>query len=206
MTGAAPSAFPSADARAEGRAAKRDALLMAAVAMFNERGFAATSLDDVAARVGVTKPVIYHYLGNKNDVLFECVRRGLDQLLEVAARVEQEPGTGLERLRCFLVDYARVNMAPFGMCMVRTGDHELSPESLTRFRALKAEVDRAMRRLIAAGVADGSIAPCDVRMAAFALAGALNWPARWYDPEGPMPADAVADALVATLLSGLAPR
>ena len=52
--------------------------------MFNERGFHATSLDEVAASLGVTKPVIYHYLGNKDQVLLECVTIGLTQLLEAA--------------------------------------------------------------------------------------------------------------------------
>ena len=59
------------------RREKRQALLVAAVRMFNERGFHATSLEDVAASLGVTKPVIYHHLGNKEQVLFECVRIGL---------------------------------------------------------------------------------------------------------------------------------
>lgn len=64
----------------------------------------------------------------------------------------------------------------------------------------------AMRGLIEDGIADGSIAPVDVRLAAFGLAGALNWPARWYDPAGPMSAETIADSLVAMFTGGLAPR
>ena len=77
---AVTSPFRSAQSRSEERAVKRQALLTAAVQLFNERGFHATSLDDVAASVGVTKPVVYHYLGNKDQVLFECVDLGLAQL------------------------------------------------------------------------------------------------------------------------------
>ena len=53
---------------------------------------------------------------------------------------------------------------------------------------------------------DGSIAPGDPKMVTFALTGALNWIARWYDPEGPLSPDEIADGCLAVLLHGLAPR
>ena len=123
-----------------------------------------------------------------------------------AEAAKSEPGSGLERLRRFLLDYARTNMDDFGRCMVRTGDELLSPEGAAQIRARKRDIDDALRTLIADGVADGSIAPVDVKMTAFALAGALNWPARWHDPAGPMAPDAIAAALVDVLIGGLAPR
>jgi len=90
--------------------------------------------------------------------------------------------------------------------MVRTGDELLSPPSAAEIRARKSEIDRTLRALIADGIADGSIAPVDVKMSAFAIAGALNWPARWHDPNGPSSAEKIAAALVDTLIGGLAPR
>ena len=181
-------------------------MLRAAVRMFNARGYHATSLDDVAASLGISKPTIYHYLGNKEQVLTECVSRGLEPLRLAAEAAKSEPGSGLERLRRFLLDYARTNMDDFGRCMVRTGDELLSPEGAAQIRARKRDIDDALRTLIADGAADGSIAPVDVKMTAFALAGALNWPARWHDPAGPMTPDAIAAALVDVLVGGLAPR
>ena len=72
------------------REQKRDAVLRAAVRMFNSQGFHATSLDDVAASLGVSKPTIYHYLGNKDQVLFECVTRGVEQLRSAADAARAE--------------------------------------------------------------------------------------------------------------------
>lgn len=188
------------------RAAKRDAVLRAAVRMFNERGFHATSLDDVAASLGISKRTIYHYLANKDQVLLECVTIGLRQLLEAAEQARAEPGDGRHRLTRFLRRYAEINMDDFGRCVIRTGEEALSPDSLPRYRALKRSIDSALRRLIEEAIADGSIAPVDVKMAAFTLAGALNWPARWHDPEGALPADAIAAQLVEILSRGLDSR
>jgi AcrR family transcriptional regulator len=202
----APSPFRTREEKMRDRAEKRDAVLRAAVRMFNARGYHATSLDDVAASLGISKPTIYHYLGNKEQELTECVSRGLEPLRLAAEAAKSEPGSGLERLRRFLLHYARTNMDDFGRCMVRTGDELLSPEGAAQIRARKRDIDDALRTLIADGAADGSIAPVDVKMTAFALAGALNWPARWHDPAGPMTPDAIAAALVDVLIGGLAPR
>lgn len=202
----APSPFRTRAEKIRDREEKREAVLRAAVRMFNARGYHATSLDDVAASLGISKPTIYHYLGNKEQVLIECVTRGLEPLRLAAEAARHEPGSGLDRLRKFLRHYAQINMDDFGRCVVRTGDESLSPDGAALFRAGKRDIDLALRGLIEAGVADGSIAPVDMKMAAFALAGALNWPARWHDPAGPMTVDAIADALVDTLIGGLAPR
>ena len=197
------SPFRSSQERQKERSLKRHAVLQAAVRMFNERGFHATSLDEVAASLGVTKPVIYHYLGNKDQVLFECVRLGLTQIREAAVAARGQEGTGLDRLKAFLRRYAEINMDDFGRCVIRTGDETLSPESRREFRALKGEIDREMREVIAEGVADGSIYAPDVRLTAFTLAGALNWPARWFNPEGRDDRREVAAAMVEILCEGL---
>jgi len=173
------SPFRTAEQREADRAAKRNALLLAAARMFNARGFHATSLDDVAASVGVTKPTIYHYLGNKEQVLIECMTIGLIQLQEAAAAARAEPGTAMERLCSFLRRYAEVNMAEFGQCVIRTDDELLSPEGLEKIRSLKRPIDAAMRSFIVEGIEEGSIVSADPKMLAFTLAGALNWPGRW---------------------------
>jgi hypothetical protein len=90
--------------------------------------------------------------------------------------------------------------------VIRTADEALSAESATRFRALKREIDDALRAMISDGVADGSIEAPDIRLTAFTLAGALNWPARWHRADGDMDADAVAAQMVEILINGLAPR
>ena len=118
----------------------------------------------------------------------------------------RQPGTGIERLRSFLRRYAEINMGDFGRCVIRTGEEALSEESRQRFRALKKQIDRAMRKLIEEGIADGSVAPVDPKLLAFTLAGALNWPARWYDVTGTQNAEDLAREMVDVLTNGFAPR
>ncbi|MFT3966675.1 MAG: TetR/AcrR family transcriptional regulator [Sphingobium sp.] len=200
------SPFLDHDARKQLRARKREAILTAAVRMFNERGYHATSLDDVAAQLGVSKPVVYHYLGNKEQVLLQCMQRGLAELQAAFEVAKAEPGTGLDRLRRYLVGYAQVIMADFGRCVIRTGDEVLSPENRGLFRADKRKIDGHFRVLLRQAADDGSAAVEDVRFAAFAMAGALNWPARWHKEDGPRPTAEIAEELARFLVEGLRPR
>jgi AcrR family transcriptional regulator len=201
--GPAASPFRSAAERERDKENKRQALLTAAVTMFNERGFHATSLDDVAASLGVTKPVIYHHLGNKDQVLLECMRLGLAKLEAAALDAQGRAGTGADRLRSLLLGYAEHNMTPFGACVVLTPDYELSPDSRATVRGMKRRVDRIMRDMIAEATGDGSARIADVRLAGFALAGALNWIPRWYRADGERSAAEIATSFVDTLMQGM---
>jgi len=200
------SPWPSREERDRDRELKREAVLRTAVGLFNEKGFHATSLDDVAEALKVTKPTIYHYFSNKDEVLFECVRRGVESIRDAGIEVEARGGSGMERLKAHMRNYAIVMTNDFGMCVTRTADHELSKESRNRFRALKRETDITIRRVVEEGMRDGSIAPGDQRLMTFTLTGALNWIARWYDVKGSMSREEIADGCGATLVNGLAPR
>jgi AcrR family transcriptional regulator len=200
------SPFKSPQERLDEREAKRMAVLTAAVRMFNARGYHATSLDDVAASLGVSKPTIYHYLGNKEQVLVECLTIGMDQLLAAAAEARAGLGLGIDRLRAFLISYAEVNMEDFGRCNILTANETLSANARETIRLLKRRIHATMQELVEEGVADGSIAACDPKFAALTLASALNGPSRWHRPDGPETPSQIAVTLVDFLTAGLAPR
>ena len=200
------SPWPKPEQRQQSRASKREAVLLCAVEFFNQKGFHATSLDDVALSLNVTKPTIYHYFANKDEILFACVQRGLEEIRLAAEAAEQAGGNGLQRLRALLIDYAMMMSDGFGACVGRTPDHALSPESLARIKLFKRDKDAIVRRLIEAGMADGSIAAADVRLTTFTVLGALNWISRRYDPAGPLSKREIAEHSVGTLIGGLATR
>ncbi len=182
---------------------KREVVLATAAALFNEKGFHGTSLDEVAARLGVTKPTIYQYVASKDEILFACVRHGLDRLRQAVDQVPTGHRSGRDRLRAAMHRYAIVMTEDYCRCVTRIADSELSPESRARFRRLKREIDLMLRDLVQRGIEDGSLRPGDARIITFTLTGALNWIGRWYEPGGSMSPEHIASALVATLLQGL---
>lgn len=203
---AAASPWPPVSHRERQREAKRNAVLQAAAQLFNERGFHATSLDDIAARLNVTKPTLYYYVKNKDEILLQCVSKGLTMMLEGIDASRAAGGKAIDQLMTCMQVYARIVTMDFGMCLIRVGDEQLPPESRKELRRLKSAIDQEFRRLVAEGVAEGSLQPCDPKMTAFVIAGALSWIGRWYQPDGEYTPEQVAQQCIATLCDGVLRR
>lgn len=201
---ASPWGAPSA--RERQREAKRNAVLTTAARMFNERGFHATSLDDIAASLHVSKPTLYYYVKNKDEILLACVNKGLHMTLEGIEASRQAGGNVLDQLRACMQVYAEIVVQPFGMCLIRVGDEEVPEPSRSELRRMKSEIDLAFRHLVEQGVQEGSIAPCDPKIMAFVIAGALSWIGRWYQPEGRYSAEEVIAQCLAGVLNGVLKR
>ena len=185
---------------------KRLALLRTAAQAFNESGFHQTSLNDLAKRLNVTKPTLYHYIKNKDEILLACQQMALDRMQEVLYNVENSGENGLEKIKLFMRRYAEVVVEDFGICMVMSGDLPLETESREIIAEQRGVLDGAIRNLIRQGIADGSITSCDPRLATFALFGAFNWITHWYRGEGKLRPRQIADQFLDLFEHGLSAR
>ena len=192
--------------RLRDRELKRDAVIRAAAREFNRKGYHNTSLDEIAARLEVTKPTVYYYVTSKEQLLFECFVAGVEQIRAAFRAVRELAVPARERLNAVLRHYGEAVASDFGWCMVRAEDQDLSPAMSRHIKSLKSEIDQGIRRLIREGIQDGSIEPCDPKMTAFALAGALNWIAHWYREDQSLTPAQIAGAFVTIFEGGLRPR
>jgi AcrR family transcriptional regulator len=187
-------------------ASKREAVLKTAAQLFLEKSYGRTSLNDVAERLKITKPALYHYFRNKEEILLECYRLGTALIEETLNEIASHCGTGLEKVEAFIYSYANVMTVNFGRCVMRLDEGDLSSTALSEVRNYKRKIDRRLRSFIQEGIEDGSITPCDPKIAAFSIAGSLNWICQWYEPEGALPAEEIASQFARTLTHGLAHR
>jgi AcrR family transcriptional regulator len=185
---------------------KREAVLRTAAELFLEKSYTRTSLNDVAERLNITKPALYHYFQNKEEILLECYRWGTRLIGEILDNISAHCGTGLEKVEAFIYAYAEVMTINFGRCVMRMDEGDLSASAIAEVRGYKRKIDRRLRAFIQEGIADGSILPCDAKLAAFSIAGALNWICVWYEPEGPLSPEQIAAQFAQTLTHGLAAR
>src|SRR5579872_3116832 len=192
--------------RRRDRELKREAVIRAAARAFNHKGYHNTSLDDIAATLEVTKPTVYYYVSNKEQLLFQCFLAGLEPIRAAFREVKDLALPARARLNAVLRHYGAAVASEFGWCMVRAEDQDLSPAMSRHIKALKSEIDQGIRRLVREGIQDGSIEPCDPKLAAFALAGALNWIAYWYREDRSLTGAEIADAFVTIFEAGMRPR
>ena len=183
---------------------KRGAVLHTAVRMFLERSYGRTSMNDVALQLNITKPALYHYFRNKEEILVEIYRLGTDLIDEMLDSIEADEKPGLDKVADFIAGYIRIITGDFGRAVIRLDDGELSSAGRKLVRGRKREIDHRVRGLIEGGMKDGSIASCDAKIASFILAGSIHGMASWYEPEGPMELTAITAEYLRILTAGLA--
>ena len=184
----------------------RERLLGIAVDLFNERGYDATSVADLAARLGVSKSALYHHFASREellDVALDRALRGLEGLLEEPGA---RTGTSSERLRFVLHGAVLVLVAdlPFVTLLLRVrGNSDVERRALDRRRAFDHRVTDLVHEAQSAGEVRADI---DGAVATRLLFGMVNSLTEWYRPGGPVDAATLADDLLRVALDGLAVR
>jgi AcrR family transcriptional regulator len=182
---------------------KRVAVLHTAVRMFLERSYGRTSMDDIAMQLNITKPALYHYFRNKEEILVEIYRLGTDLIDEMLDSIEADEKPGLDKVADFIAGYIRIITGDFGRAVIRLDDGELSKAGRKLVRGRKREIDHRLRAIIESGIRDGSIASCDAKIASFILAGSIHGMAAWYEPAGPLKLSTITSQYVRILTGGL---
>jgi AcrR family transcriptional regulator len=180
----------------------QDAVLTAAVRLFNERGYDATSMFDIAESLGITKSSVYHHISGKEQLLQMAMDRALDGLFDVAEEVRNLDMPALDRLERLIRRSVLVlaDRFEFVTVLLRVrGNTAVEQHALARRR----ELDAVVTELVKQAQAEGDVRP-DVEPATAArlLLGMVNSLTEWYKPR-PGGADAIADAVTIIAFEGL---
>lgn len=191
------------------RAIKEAVLYETAARWFNRHGFHGTSLGDIANELGITKAALYYYVRDKSDLLFKLHLRAAEAAKRAHVRAVKEGRNGLDRVQRIVTNYLVASTSSPTETFILLEDGALSPVRSAEIIKRRKWLDNDLRRQIEAGIADGSIAPCDSKLAVLVIVGALAWTSKWYDCNGVWSSDQVATAmgqmLARMLSSGQAP-
>ena len=185
---------------------KREALLHEAGKAFSERGYHATSLDDVAKALGVSKGTLYNYVTDKQEILWELHKIAGDIATSAFAAAPAEAGTGAQMLRGSLVRFIHGLTEELGACRVLLEFEALRPEDRVKARKMRESFENSFIEFIEQGMADGSMRKVEPRLMVFTFMGAVNWIPRWYSPTGRLTGRYIAQAVTDMLLRGLVAR
>jgi len=194
---------PDLFSRADISAARRESVLIAASALFNTRGIGATRVDDVAERLGLSKRIVYHHVGQKQDLVDACIERSYRYSAELMAAAEAFEGSRAQVLATAIRDIVLANSDPAVCVMVPyVGYGQVSAGERTSVQGHVADMMDGYRSLIAAGVAEGSLRSVDVEAALLALPGLFCWSANAPD-QSPEAVTARAEALAGIAARGI---
>lgn len=159
-----------------GEAPVRDRLLSAALALFNERGYAATSVREIVEAAGVTKPVLYYHFQNKEGIYLHLMRTAFDEALPAVERVGSAAGSAADRLRrlanelyqMFLANESKVRL----MHAIYYGPPQGAPH--IDFNEFHIGIEKGLARIADDGVRAGEFADRDRELMALAVMGCLE--------------------------------
>lgn len=187
----------------EKRARRKADILRAAMAAFRDRGYHATTLDDIAEGLGVRKTALYHYFPDKDAILFACHQRSLQALASHVAEARRRCSSAPDRLRYIVNEHVRVMTDSVEGVPLALEVPALNQSLQQRVIAARDRYERALREIIADGIRNGEFREVDPKIAAFVLLGAINWIARWYRPRGGVDPGELGSQFADQLLGGL---
>lgn len=183
----------------------RQEILRASARLFQQQGYDATSMNDVAAALKLSKGGLYHHFQSKDEILFNLMNHAMDITQErvidgVRGIVDPE-----ERLRMLIRRHIEVvlSVRDREITVMLHENHPLPPPLRRRINARKKDYVHFVESLIAevqqVRGSKGSVSP---RAAAFALLGMINWIYQWYRPEGALREEDLATQYTEIFLAG----
>jgi AcrR family transcriptional regulator len=189
---------------------QRDDILLAAAAVFQERGYQGATMADIAQRLNLTAGSLYHHFpAGKRDLLLAVLNMGLDIVLKQIDDVLAQNLPPAETLRCMIEIHVNgvTSQQAIGAAMVfeiRTAlDLNEDVEGRDAFLRRRDEFERRFRTVIEQGIGAGVFCPVDVGIFTKALLGANNWVSVWYRPDGRLSGQQIASRMADMFLAAL---
>ena len=185
----------------------RDQILRTAADLFRERGYRATTLDHIAARLGMSKASLYTYFHAKEEMLAAISRRTIETFARELSLVLRSDLPPEDKLRRVVRDHVRFVIANRSFLTVFFSEEASLPARLARaLAAQKDRYDKGVESIVVEGVKRGVFRDLPPRLVVFGLLGMLNWLYKWYDPGGRWGAEEVSAAFLALVEGGLLRR
>ena len=183
-------------------AAKRDAILRAAIKIINAKSFALATMTEIAASLDLRDASLYYYFPSKQALVYACHVRSLERfesLLEASAAVG---GTGAAKLKRFL--HGMIDDFDRNGPQLYFGDHSyLEADQRAEITAWAARLTTMLEQFLKDGIDDGSVVPCETRLVVQLLLGMLIWLAKWVPAVDGLTVDRLMTAISVLSLQGL---
>jgi len=184
--------------------ARREQIFSVGAKLFAEKGYARSGLQELAERLGVTKPAIYYYYRSKEELLYAITDWVMDRVLSDIVSIRESEHPPLEKLqeliRRYIVFFAS---HPAELTIMSTEVDSLGPIFRQKIEDRQREYVDHARGLVADILRVHPARHVHETSVVFALLGGMNWIFKWYDPKGPIPPEALAEDFLKVFSTGL---
>lgn len=185
----------------------REDIIQAAAQIFSQKGYHATSMQDIADSVNLQKASLYHHVSSKQEILLEILNQALDLLISNMQQALDSSTTPEDKLRQAMRVYIETILCYRQLAQVLLLEHRsLRPDLKSRHIQHRDRFEQMWRDLVQEGLESGAFAGQDPALVTRGLLGVMNWVITWYRPEGRLSPQALAEQFTNLFLLGLLPR
>jgi AcrR family transcriptional regulator len=194
------SATPQPDTRFS---RKRSLIIKAAAHTFGRKGFHATTLEEIAADLNVTKASLYYYFSTKEELLYEVHLLSLEDLLRRVDHILAKETSPVARLQGIIAEHLRVLASDYEGAFMLQQEYELPAKYREEIIRLRDRYEQNVLAVVREGVQQRVFRVKDAKVMVRMMLGAINWFLRWYRADGRLTVDEIADAYIDSILYGL---
>jgi AcrR family transcriptional regulator len=183
-----------------------EAIRRAGLRLIFEHGYAAMSLRQLAAEVGIQSGSLYNHITTKQELLFDLVREHINELLRQLDRALDGKEQPDEKLRAFVAFHVTYHMTRKREVFIANSElRSLEPKNYDAIVALRGAYEQRLAQILAEGVDEGVFEVEDIQVATFAILALLTGICTWYRPGGRLTREAIISAHEKLVMSGVAP-
>ena len=183
---------------------KQAEIALAAVKLFEQKGYRATSVQDIADEVGLQKGSLYHYINSKEDLLLQIAHQAISEFNQRLEKILAMPIPAKEKLMLMIENHLTVSISNLQTTTVLLREaFALGEEQHQVIQGLTDRYLDLLTAILEQGRDNGEFFVSNCKIAALAILGACNWVYRWYKSSGELSAKDVSAIFSTLFLHGL---
>ena len=183
-----------ASLREQKMAKKKEDILRTAAEVLYEKGYHGATMEDISARLLMTKGSMYYYFKTKEDLYYECHKMIIDIAINAVHDIQVKKLSSVEKLKEAIASHIRITINELALSStIDNPEEKFSGEYLTGIISMRSKYEACFDQIILDGIESGEFHNVDVKFYRLLIFGAINQVQQWYSKEGNKSKEEIAE-------------
>ncbi len=182
---------------------KREEIIQIGARLFSKRGYAATSMRDLAREVGMEPASLYNHIKSKQDILDDCLMMLAQLYADSMQKASELDLSALQKLERVIHDQIDISLTHPTKVSLIPAEWVHLEKSKQQFIGIRNHYEEGFKQLLLQSIAEGDIRKVNIELTTFSILSTLRWLHNWYDVEGQLSIDELKNELTQNLIEGI---
>lgn len=183
---------------------RRDDIVEVSARLFKQKGYAATTMREIAEQVGMEAASMYNHIKGKDELLVDICFRIADEYIVQLTKIETQFSSPIEKIKELIRLHIRIVFEDMDGISVANNEWKHLPEAdLIKFKAARRDYETRFAKIIEQGIEQGELNNMNVSVALFTILSAVRWVELWYKSDRGISPEILEENIVNMLMNGL---